>query len=330
MCELRDNPTLSLTRKSQHLQPRPSLTIYFNNFLRMANTQAQILLLDGGLGTTLTDQFACIFDDSTPLWSSQLLLTSPSTLLAAQAAFAQAGADIILTATYQAYAKGFLASGVSQDEAEEAMRAAVRIARSSFNGSPGKVALSLGAYGAVMIPSQEYSGKYDKWHDHYSGLFAWHQNRAEVFSDHQDTWDEVDLVAFETLPLRIEIEAVRATMGVIGSKSGEKDFWISCVFPGEGNCLPDGSSVGEVVKAMLCEKENWSVPMGVGINCTKVGKLEGLIEEFEKEVGILVDTREVSKWPSLVVYPDGTNGEVYNTTTKEWEKKEEGVNKVSI
>jgi homocysteine S-methyltransferase len=61
-------------------------------------SEPQILLLDGGLGTLLADQFAVKFDDSTPLWSSQLLLSSPSTLLSAQKAFAQAGADILLTA----------------------------------------------------------------------------------------------------------------------------------------------------------------------------------------------------------------------------------------
>jgi homocysteine S-methyltransferase len=103
---------------------------------------------------------------------------------------------------------------------------------------------------------------------------------------------------------------------------GRNDFWISCVFPGEENCLPDGSSVKEVVKAMLGDRKSmeWGTPMGVGINCTKVGKVEGLISEFEREVGELVEKREIEEWPSLVVYPDGTDGEVYNTTTKVWEK----------
>lgn len=299
----------------------------------MSHKPPPIYLLDGGLGTTLADHYGCIFDGSTPLWSSQLLLTSPSTLLSAQSAFADAGADVILSATYQASFEGFEQSGVGAQDAEKAMRSAVKIARESLSEvgekRKGKVALSLGAYGAVMIPSQEYSGEYDEGHRTSSQLREWHQSRIEAFCKDQETWENVDLVAFETLPLLAETYAVREVMGDIRGKGEEKEFWISCVFPGEGNRLPDGSSVKEIVKAMLGKSEGWRVPMGVGINCTKVGKVEELIREFEREVGALVESGEVGEWPSLVVYPDGTNGEVYNTTTKEWERKEEGGSAVS-
>ena len=290
----------------------------------MAKPKTPILLLDGGLGTTLADTYDCTFNDSTPLWSSQLLLTSPSTLLKAQTAFAQAGADIVLSATYQASFEGFAASGVGEEEAARCMRKGVEIAREAFGGGDsgkGKVALSLGAYGAVMLPSQEYSGRYDEDHATRAQLREWHKRRLEVFSGSKDCWKEVDLVAFETLPLLEEISAVREVMGSFG-KAGEREFWISCVFPGGENCLPDGSSVVEIVKAMLGEREVAGRPMGVGINCTKVGKIEGLIEEFESAIGTLVESGEVVEWPSLVVYPDGTKGEVYNTATKEWEKVE--------
>jgi len=133
-----------------------------------SDPQTPIILLDGGLGTTLADQYNVIYDDSTPLWSSQLLITNPQKLKDVQEAFAAAGADIILTATYQASYEGFARSGVSEDEAERSMRSAVLIARDAFmsrlDGKRGKVALSLGAYGATMIPGQEYSGAYDPDH----------------------------------------------------------------------------------------------------------------------------------------------------------------------
>jgi homocysteine S-methyltransferase len=96
------------------------------------------------------------------------------------------------------------------------------------------------------------------------------------------------------------------------------------VFPGEGNTLPDGSSVRDVVGAMLEENEGAAKPMGVGINCTKISKLESLIQEFESAIRDLVEKGSLEEPVSLVVYPDGTNGEVYNTTTKEWEKAEVG------
>jgi homocysteine S-methyltransferase len=334
-----------------------------------------ILLLDGGLGTTLADQYGCVFNDTTPLWSSDLLLTNSSLLLEAQTAFASAGADIILTATYQASYSGFSKSGASRAQAQKAMRRAVVIANNSFSSKnhdvdwkgfgslpisrtgKGKVALSLGAYGATMVPSQEYSGKYDEEHVTVEQLREWHKERIDVFRpfgfydtdsssrrpgvredvelfQREDCWDNIDFVAFETLPLLREIVAVREVMKYVWNTTrtrydsevgdSEKGFWISCVFPGEGNMLPDGSSVKDVVRAMLEEKEGAARPMGVGINCTKIGKLESLIEEFESAIRDLVEKGSLEEPVSLVVYPDGANGEVYNTTTKEWEKSRDG------
>ncbi|KAI9053281.1 hypothetical protein LZ554_002246 [Drepanopeziza brunnea f. sp. 'monogermtubi'] len=318
-----------------------------------------ILLLDGGLGTSLADEHGCHFDDRTPLWSSHLLISDPTAALrATHAAFARAGSDVLLSATYQASFAGFARTGDGIDAvaAAQLMRSAVDIARDAFLGSPpvggargGKVALSLGAYGATMVPSQEYSGRYDEERMSFAGLESWHWERMRAFvpggervggfgdgdgggeglkdededGDEEEekvrVWKEVGFVAFETLPLRLEIEAVRRVMGRVRGR----DFWIACVFPGEGNCLPDGSCVRDVVRSMLGKedgKEGMAVPMGVGLNCTKVGKVEGLILEFESEVRQMVTEGE-AEWPSLVVYPDGTNGEVYDTTTKQWVKK---------
>lgn len=314
-----------------------------------------IHLLDGGLGTTLADQHSCTFDTSTPLWSSHLLITDPDTLLAVQTAFVEAGADILLSATYQVSFEGFALTktgggdgkGIGEGKAAGLMRSAVGIARGAFErGGRGKgmgrVALSLGAYGATMIPSQEYSGKYDEERMSVSGLKEWHLKRLRAFApiseagagaarsnsldgeERRRCWNDVDLVAFETLPLLQEITAVRQVMNAFAAGGvSKKEFWISCVFPGEALGLPDGSSVEDVVRTMLEKREGESVPMGVGINCTKVGKLEGLVTEFECVVGEMVRKGE-AEWPALVVYPDGTDGEVYDTVTKEWVKSAEG------
>jgi homocysteine S-methyltransferase len=285
-----------------------------------------IHLLDGGLGTLLADQYNAKFDESTPLWSSQLLLSSSGqkTLLDAQSTFANAGADIVLSATYQASFTGSVSSGISnQEEASKLMRDGVSIARASFKVTEregrGKVALSLGAYGATMIPGAEYSGAYDNEHRSVEQLKEWHLTRLRVFgpeeeNEKRECWENVDFVAFETLPRIEEVRAVREVMSSLPNGK-ERGFWISCVFPGEGNKLPDGSSVREVVGAMIGGEGKR--PLGIGINCTKVGKVEGLVMEFEDAV------REVGgERLALVLYPDGTRGEVYNTTTKEWEKVE--------
>jgi len=291
--------------------------------------QTPIHLLDGGLGTLLVDKYNCEFNDSTPLWSSQLLITSPSTLLQAQTGFANAGADVILTATYQASHEGVLASGVESGKEGTVLRSAVKIARDAFDesGRKGTVALGLGAYGATMVPSQEYSGRYDGDHVTAVQLRDWHFRRIAEFlpAAGEKSWGNVDFVAFETLPLVVEIRGVRMAMGkanevLAREKEERKGFWIACVFPGEGNRLPDGSSVEEVVRAMLEPRDGEAVPMGIGINCTRVGKLKGLVREFEDAMVKMSENGEVQEAPALVVYPDGTMGEVYNTTTKVWEK----------
>src|SRR6266487_4346390 len=110
-------------------------------------------------------------------------------------------------------------------------RSSVTSAQEAFNTaihSEGRVALSLGAYGATMIPGQEYSGKYDLDHMTIAQLRDWHLKRIgaffpgistqesedaenddeEVLREKKECWEVVDFVAFETLPLIREVEAV--------------------------------------------------------------------------------------------------------------------------
>jgi len=108
----------------------------------------------------------------------------------------------------------------------------------------------------------------------------------------------------------------------LSSKPGFPRVWLSCLFPGEDEKLPDGSSVEDVITAMLSNEFGSVVPWGIGINCTKVWKMASLVDKYEATVQSLIDTGAVRDWPSLVLYPDGTNGEVYNTSTGVWEVPE--------
>lgn len=296
----------------------------------MPTSKKKILkLLDGGLGTTLKDDFNVQCDGVLhPLWSSHLLISSPDTLLEAQTRFVDTGAQILLTATYQASFEGFARTrtperyaetGVSRKEASEFMRSAVFIAKNAYGSMKGEIALSLGAYGAVMVPSQEYTGAYDAEHANADSLGAWHKERLDVFVSRPETWKQIDMVAYETIPRVDEVSAVRAIMSDLGGRS--KPYWISCVFPNEDDCLPDGTSIDELVRVMLSTRHDESLPFAIGLNCTKLHKVERIVRKFEAAIRHLQLEEENVQWPSLVVYPDGTRGEVYNTTTCEWEKK---------
>ncbi|OIW34312.1 homocysteine S-methyltransferase [Coniochaeta ligniaria NRRL 30616] len=287
--------------------------------------QAPILILDGGLGTTLEEKHHIRFSSAeTPLWSSHLLLTDQRTLLACHEDFAAAGADVISTATYQASIAGFAntrtpdwSRGVPLNRVPEFLEDAVAIARSA---GAGRVALSLGPYGATVVPSQEYGGEYDEEHCGVSALMAWHLERFGLFAKVPGLFERVDYVAFETVPRLDEVMAIRRMMDDNGLYLGVP-HWISCVFPGDDEvlALPDGTPVEEAVRAMLSGEVADVVPWGIGINCTKVTKLSALVERYEHVVRGMVDSGELSGWPSLVLYPDGTNGEVYNTATQKWE-----------
>ncbi|MCJ1421826.1 hypothetical protein MMC32_008193 [Xylographa parallela] len=360
----------------------------------MSSSSCPILLLDGGLGTTLEGPpYNVKFSSSTPLWSSHLLIDSPETLLAAQSAFVRAGVDVLLTATYQASYDGFEATLSQQEEglpnavqtdnnedvignqpasrywqtADTKMKLAVNIAREAIGSAKDNgenlhhrraelVALSLGAYGACMTPSQEFTGKYQPEGFLKSRRLAvWHLSRLKVFQDHQPTWNQIDLVAFETIPLREEICAVRSAMATSTASEAlsaaySKPWYISCVFPNDDLKLPDLTPIYGVVEVMLAndtiedqgENRKRSTPWGIGINCTKVSRLAPLIEAFENAIKRIEGEKRLSlqekheqsstwlrrslhsNWPWLVLYPDGTKNEEYNTSTQAWEVKADG------
>ena len=284
-----------------------------------------ILFLDGGLGTSLQDDYGVVFDKSTPLWSSHLLVSDQKTLLACQADFGRVPVNIILTATYQVSIEGFARTrtaqhpdGVDVTKVPGLVGDAVRIANNAGTGHGGTVALSVGPYGACMVPGQEYSGKYDDEHSSLADLEAWHLQRLKVFADGGAFADLVSYVALETIPRMDEIIALRKALAAAAGSS-PPPFWIACVFPGEDAALPDGTSAKAAVMAMLDPATGGRSPWGVGINCTKIWKLERLIDDYELAVAEALRLGWISEPPALVLYPDGTNGEVYNTTTQTWE-----------
>ncbi|KAJ5495100.1 hypothetical protein N7539_000216 [Penicillium diatomitis] len=263
---------------------------------------------------------------TTPLWSTHLLVSDPSTLQACQKDFVTAGADVLLTATYQASSEGFALTktaqypnGIPREAMGQYLQTAVDCAEKA-NAPQGRarIALSLGPYGACMIPGQEYSGAYDPEHDGEEALYNWHLDRLRLFlSSEGDLLSRLQYVAFETLPRLDEVRAVRRAIRDSGITA---PFWIACVFPREDDLLPDGSSIEQVVQAAVAPMENGLSPWGIGINCTKLHKVSGLVKLFAEGVSAAIAKGDISSPPSLVLYPDGTNGEVYNTTTRVWEK----------
>ncbi|KAH6605317.1 homocysteine s-methyltransferase [Trichoderma cornu-damae] len=286
----------------------------------------KISIMDGGLGTSLEQNYGVAFGPDTPLWSSHLLVSDPSALLRCQRDFGDVPVDVMLTATYQASLHGFantrtaeFPDGIRPSQVPRFLEAAVRIAEEARR--PGcAVALSVGPYGACMTPSQEYSGRYDASHDSGDALFAWHRERMAVFAGIEGIARRVQYVALETVPRLDEVVSMRRALSAVPGLFPAVPFWVSCLFPNEDENAPDGSSPEDLVRAMLDPSLAAAVPWGVGINCTKVRKLDSLLRRYEAAVGDLV--REgilAGEWPALVLYPDGTSGEAYDATAGRWE-----------
>ncbi|GAW16715.1 hypothetical protein ANO14919_061520 [Xylariales sp. No.14919] len=283
-----------------------------------------IKILDGGLGTSLVDKYDVVFDEATPLWSTHLIIDGQDTLQACQRDFVQAGADVLLTATYQTSIEGFARTktprhpdGISKPEIGPYLSGAVDVAAKAARGrGEVQLALSLGPYGACMVPSQEYTGDYDAAHGTEEALYQWHLERFRLFAETEGVLERVQMMALETVPRIDEIRALRRAVAACGIAL---PFWVSCVFPRDDGSLPDGSTMVQVVEAMLDPSVEGPVPWGIGINCTKMQKLPGLVRTMGSSVRQMLSQRRIPSAPSVVLYPDGVNGKVYNVTTKRWE-----------
>jgi homocysteine S-methyltransferase len=194
-----------------------------------------------------------------------------------------------------------------------------------------RIALSLGPFGASLSPGQEYGGVYPPPYgpQAYSStrknrnvftpdertqgaedsavtaLAAWHLARLRAFADDMHTWNTIDMLAFETIPLRIEARAICKAVATLRESAPAKAWWLSAVFP--SGCAPDaeaGSGVEALVHVLA------GGPDGVGINCTPPEFVGALVQEMQAEVAR-------GTWrPWLALYPNG--GGVYDPVARTW------------
>ncbi|KAK0448620.1 Homocysteine S-methyltransferase [Armillaria borealis] len=312
------------------------------------------VISDGGLGTTLETDFNANISN-TPLWSSRAVIEQPDVMVQAHLAFFRAGAQVILTSTYQSSFSTFYRAGYQKEEAIEIMRKSVQLAnkaREIFNSErpagsyDGRIGLSLGAFGASLEIAHEFDGYYPPpygprtYHteggnlNSYSSdeieqeqasidaLAFFHFERIEVFLSDPETWGQIDCLAFETIPLLREIRAIRKAMEMAEARIKQdgiesKPWWIEAV-------------VADVAAAAL-KDDGLPTPSGFGINCTSMAHVRALTPQVANTVKEL----HLLQKPWFVVYPNG--GDVYDPVTQTWtisdtktaaEKREEWVQKM--
>ncbi|MZD09510.1 homocysteine S-methyltransferase, partial [Streptomyces sp. SID5785] len=92
------------------------------------------LVLDGGLSNQLE---SAGHDLSDALWSARLLAEAPEAIVAAHRAYYAAGADVAITASYQATFEGFARRGTGSAGAAALIASSVRLAREAAAAEPG-------------------------------------------------------------------------------------------------------------------------------------------------------------------------------------------------
>ncbi len=246
-----------------------------------------VVALDAGLATQLEAQ-GC--DLSGSLWSARLLAEEPEQIYVAHRAFFAAGAQVAITASYQASFAGFAAAGLDHDRAVELMRRSVDLARRAATDEPGDaprwVGASVGPYGAVRGDGSEYRGDYGL---SVAELRAFHRERLTVLAG-----AGADVLAVETIPSRAEVEAVVAELDAIGVPA-----WISITAAG-----PLTRAGEPAAEAFALAAAGRSVG-AVGVNCTNPADVAGLLE--------LAAT--VTDKP-LIAYPN--SGEEWDATRRQW------------
>ena len=255
-------------------------------------------ILDGGLATQLEALGADLGDD---LWSARLLLDDPALIRRVHAAYLWAGADCIITSTYQGTIPGFKTRGLTEQEAQDLIRFSVQLAleeRDAFWESQEPqwrnihlrplVAASVGPYAAFRADGSEYTGAYDL---DERELAEFHRRRWQMLAD-----SGADLLACETIPNFAE---ARALAGLL-SETPHRHAWFSFSCR-DGKHISDGTPIAECAAYL----DQHARVAAIGVNCTAPRFIPSLINEIRG-----VTDRAV------IVYPN--SGEMYDVTHRHW------------
>jgi homocysteine S-methyltransferase len=244
---------------------------------------AKLRILDGGMATEL-ERRGC--DISGPLWSAHVLAESPETIEAVHLSYLEAGADCILTASYQVSAKGYAEIGQSPEAAAMALRQSVVLAvaaRERYHrqsSRPVWIGASLGPYGAALHDGSEYHGNYGV---DFVELVRYHVERLAVIAT-----TDADFVALESVPSLEEAEAIVEALHEYPSASG----WISFTCKDEQH-VSHGEKLAHCAEFLDGQKQ----VIAIGINCTQPKFIRPLIGELKR-----------TTHKPIVVYPNSGEG----------------------
>ncbi|MEU5775846.1 homocysteine S-methyltransferase [Streptomyces venezuelae] len=254
--------------------------------MRLADALAQRpVVLDGGLANQLE---AAGHDLSDDLWSARLLADEPAAIEGAHRAYYEAGAEVAITASYQATYEGFARHGIDAGRTRELLRIGVALARraGSTAGREVWVAASAGPYGAMLADGSEYRGRYGLSVDE---LERFHRPRLETLAEAGP-----DVLALETVPDADEARALLRAVRGLGVPA-----WLS--YSVAGTRTRAGQPLDEAF-ALAADADE---VIAVGVNCC---------DPRDAETAVALAARVTGK--PVVVYPN--SGEEWDAAARGW------------
>lgn len=250
-------------------------------------------VLDGGMATELEHLGARI---DGPLWSAHVLEDAPDKIVSVHRAYIEAGAQCILTASYQVSRMGYAELGLDAKRADAALLRSVKLASEACAEFPDRrivIAASLGPYGAALHNGSEYHGDYPCTH---TELVQFHRERLGVLAEATSDYSAPDLLAFETLPSMDEALAICAAL----KEWPELKAWLSFTCRDDLH-VAHGERLSDCAAAVARSPQT----AAIGINCTDPKLLLNLIGELRSATG-----------KPIVVYPN--SGEEWDAVNRCW------------
>ncbi|AYN38774.1 homocysteine S-methyltransferase [Streptomyces dangxiongensis] len=248
------------------------------------------VVLDGGMSNQLESAGHDLSDE---LWSARLLAERPEAVTEAHLAYFLAGADVAITASYQATFEGFAQRGLGHEEAARLIALSVELARTAARqaagtgiGRPLWVAASVGPYGAMRADGSEYRGRYGL---SVAELERFHRPRIEVLAAAAP-----DVLALETVPDADEAAALLRAVRGLGVPA-----WLSYTVDGRR------TRAGQPLEEAFALAADADEVIAVGVNCCAPQDVEPAARIAARVTG-----------KPVVVYPN--SGEAWDPGARAW------------
>jgi homocysteine S-methyltransferase len=253
------------------------------------------LIIDGALATELE---ARNHDLDHPLWSAIVLRDYPDSIRRVHLDYYLAGADIAITASYQAATSGLSEHfGMDEHAASGLIKQSVLLAQQARDQAYEKgvtrkllVAGSVGPYGAYLADGSEYRGDYALTKEQFQ---VFHRPRIQALIE-----AGVDLLAIETMPKYEEISVV---LEMLRDEFPGTIAWLSCTL-NDNHRLSDGTPLETLMDRLNQHANNL---LAVGINCVPMKIARDSLQLL----------RSLTDLP-LVCYPN--SGETWDAQNHKW------------